>query len=398
LLQIGQEFTYPRSVLRHAVFGHQVRVTLEAQQFGLLAPQLQNLLHGGRVVAGSPGRPRVVGPEHLLANSRVVQIGHYGAVAGFLKREPPPVEALLLGALASRGARRFRKAREFGFLFDYQFKGVGRIQNVVGELLPEPGEFNADLAQARPLLAAQSCAAAPIVVQGHFQEPLARPGQGPGFRRSGVLLQPSVDPLVQSDVGGELRVLRQHGIDRRPQGGSARHRLQVPGDSHPAFQVVGDVLESRQRVLVCRRAGVGDVGGPLLLGLGQKGGDSGLDVRRTDPVEGDAEALLEKRVFHRSGTRAERCGKQNRGCFCHNINDTRATGSSERMAEVQRRPSRAERPQVKKGGTPSPGGNCSQNPQPRARHCCGQDGKALFFMGSAEIVGLSGVDTRRTQK
>ena len=84
LAEVFEEILRPFPGMRHAIIQNKVREILEAQQLGFFRTQLQNLSHQGAIVQRTRRSARVVSPPDLLAQARIVQIGHHRNVTGTL--------------------------------------------------------------------------------------------------------------------------------------------------------------------------------------------------------------------------------------------------------------------------------------------------------------------------
>ena len=189
-----------------------------------------------------------------------------------------------------------RQAGEFGLVGDDLGEGVGRIEQVFGELRGQRGEFLLDGLEARlPVfrqLGARQAEIAHLVVDD--------PAPGEGKRRIvGALEDGPVlgeELQVLAEFGVEAAHLWQHLVVRLAPVGNVIDRMQVADDAPGARQALDAVGERFGEVV--------PGGGLRIVGqafdqrpaVGEQLGDSRLDVRRNDGVEAGQAGEIEQGV------------------------------------------------------------------------------------------------------
>ncbi len=121
---------------------------LVAEQLSLLRAQCQHAVDHGAVVRVAARRARDVGAVHLLTERAVLRVRHDWEEGRKVEGQQPGPglgrRAVVPGGdglLRGERARRGREARDAGDLGDELLVGLGRVEEVVGELGRELGEL-----------------------------------------------------------------------------------------------------------------------------------------------------------------------------------------------------------------------------------------------------------------
>jgi len=291
--QILDEGQGARTLVGHAVFKHQVGKGGVAQQLGLFAAQLQNTGHQLAVVVRCGRGADAEGVIHLAAYGFVVEIGHYGDIAGRLQGESPALAAFALGALPGGLQRAHGQPGEALAVSDHELIGIGRIEDVFGELGGEPGQLHVDLLEAFLAGGVQVGAVAAEIVDGLLQEASPDPRERPRLTGGGIALDIVPQTGIERDAGVEGAHRRLHRIVGGAQLGIGGHRFQVAHHGHGAVEGFGEAVARRQGVLVCPRSLIG--GQDLEPGTRffQQALDGGFHVGSLNPIKRYAKSLFQ---------------------------------------------------------------------------------------------------------
>ncbi|RML45987.1 hypothetical protein APX70_08567 [Pseudomonas syringae pv. maculicola] len=305
--QITQETQHLITGLCHLGRQAQLGKVRVAEQLRQLLAQIENLLHHRRIVVlasvGTLVRSTgTVSCVDFFAQGTVFGVGHYRVVAREFQGNQVAFEVLGLGSCGHLLLGRIGQAGEGGLVSDQLGPGLSGIEQLVGKLAAQLGQFALHLRITFLLLGRQVDAGQAEVAQRLLQNGLLTDVKACGLRAVGQRFISLKQCAILAHLGGVGAQCRQARLIRFTQFRAVAHGIQMadraPGSAQAVVQLVHGQHQpgpGRRRALFAEDV---DNRGTV---VGQDLFDSRFDMFGTNRRKGWQVVRLQKRVVRAHG-------------------------------------------------------------------------------------------------